>query len=348
MMAQHTTHTRSEADTMQALTYDAYRSIDSVHLCEVAPPTLKDDQIRIRTHAAAFNAADALMLRGEPFMIRGMTGGPRRPRRNFVLGRDVAGVIEAVGSAVRDLQVGDAVFGEAQGAMAEMVCVKASAVVLKPDSLCFEQVASLPVAAVTALQAVRDRGRVANGQRVLVNGASGGVGSFAVQIAASYGAQVTAVCSTPHLDLMRRIGASEVIDYTTSDITQMPSTAPYDVIIDLVGNHSLAALRRILTPTGTLVLTAGAGGPIAGPVMRMLRAALISARPGVTQHLRPHTSKVNRDDLQTLADLLRSGTVVPVIARTYPLAAAPSAMRQFVEGHDAGKIVVTMPANAAA
>ncbi|WP_328404566.1 NAD(P)-dependent alcohol dehydrogenase [Streptomyces sp. NBC_00390] len=325
-------------DAMKAVVHHAYGSPDALDIREIDKPVPADEEVLIRVHAAALNAADAFLLRGEPFAVRAMAGGLRRPRTNHVLGRAVAGQIEAVGRNVAGLEVGEHVYAECAGTLAEYVRAPERFVATKPAALSFEQAATIPVAATAALQGLRDRGQVRPGQRVLINGASGGVGTFAVQIAAWLGARVTGVCGTRNVDLVRSIGADDVIDYTGQDFTTAEQR--YDVILDLVGNHSLAALRGALAPTGTLVLSSGGGGRWLGPARRLASALVVA--PFVRQRLRPFAATQDKDDLILLKELAESGAIRPVIDRTYPLGHAVEAMRRLGDGHVAGKLVITM------
>ncbi|MEU0394947.1 NAD(P)-dependent alcohol dehydrogenase [Streptomyces sp. NPDC006208] len=325
-------------DAMKAVVHHVYGSPDALDIREIDKPAPADDEVLIRVHAAALNAADAFLLSGEPFAVRAMAGGLRRPRTNHVLGRAVAGQIEAVGMSVAGLEVGDHVYAECAGTLAGYVRAPERFVAPKPAALSFEQAATIPVAATAALQGLRDRGQVRAGQRVLINGASGGVGTFAVQIAAWLGARVTGVCSTRNVDLVRSIGADDVIDYTAQDFTTAEQR--YDVILDLVGNHSLAALRRALAPTGTLVLSSGGGGRWLGPARRIASAFVVA--PFVRQRLRPFAATQDKRDLILLKELAESGAIRPVIDRTYPLGHAVEAMRYLGQGHVAGKLVIIM------
>jgi NADPH:quinone reductase-like Zn-dependent oxidoreductase len=262
--------------------------------------------------------------------------GFRRPKRPGV-GRDVAGIVEAVGPGVTRFRPGDEVFGWCAGAFSELVVTGEDSLVPKPADVTFEQAAAVPVAAITALQALRDRGEVQPGQQVLITGASGGVGTFAVQLATHLGAEVTAVCSTRNLDLVRSIGADHVVDYTREDFTR--SGQRYDVILDIAGRPSLLGCRRSLQPGGRLVLAGGEGGRWLGPLPRMARALLLGLLG--SRKVRAFEAKENREDTLVLADLLAAGQLSPVIDRTYDLAGAPEAVRYLEEGHTQGKVVVT-------
>jgi 2-desacetyl-2-hydroxyethyl bacteriochlorophyllide A dehydrogenase len=317
-----------EPAAMKAIVYTQYGSPDVLRLIEVATPAPKDNEVLIRVRAAAVNPLDWHLMRGEPRIAR-LVFGPIKPRDTRP-GRDVAGEVVEVGKNVTHFKPGDAVFGVCRGAFAEYACALESKLVTKPDNVTFEQAAAVPVAALTALQGLRDRGRIRNGQKVLINGAAGGVGSFAVQIAESFGADVTGVCSTGNVDRVRAIGAHRVIDYTREDFTR--SGQRYDVVFDAVGNRSLADCRRAMTSNGALVL--------AGASDEILRAIVLSWFS--RQRLRPFLARVRKDDLLTLRELLATGAIVPVIDRTYPLSDVPAAVRYSEEGHARGKLVITI------
>lgn len=322
---------------MKAIVQDQYGSPDALELREVDVPVVNDNEVLVRVHAASVNFGDWATMRGLPYMFR-MVFGLRRPKVK-VRGRDVAGRVEAVGKGVTQFQPGDEVYAEVnQGTFAEYTCASEDLFGLKPVNLTFEQAAAVPLAAGTALQGLRDTGKVQPGQKVLINGASGGVGTFAVQIAKALGAEVTGVCSTRNVDLVRSIGADHVIDYTKDDFTQ--AGLRYDLIFDLVGNHSLSGCRRALTTKGTLVLSSGNGSRLFGPVERLLRALMLSLF--VSQRLRPLAARQSKEDLVFLKELIESGKVTPAIDRTYSLSEAPAAMRYFGEGHARAKIVITV------
>jgi NADPH:quinone reductase-like Zn-dependent oxidoreductase len=325
------------ATPMRAVVHRCYGSPDVLEVVEVPKPVPGDDELLIRVHAAAVNPLDWHFLRGSPYIMRPMSGigAPNSPR----LGVDFAGTVEAVGKDVTRFKPGDAVFGSSWGAFAEYVTVGADwAVVPKPDKVSFEQAASVTVAAVTALQALRDKGSLQPGQKVLINGASGGVGTFAVQIAKSMGAEVTGVCSTRNVDMVRSIGADHVIDYTREDYTE--GGQHYDLIVDNVGNRSLSANRRVLTPHGILVMVGGQPGNWLGPLTRPVMARLEA--PFVSQELKFFIAHETPEDLALLAGLMASGKVMPVIDRTYPLAETAEAIRYSEKGHARGKIIITM------
>jgi NADPH:quinone reductase-like Zn-dependent oxidoreductase len=322
---------------MRAIVYTEYGPPDVLQLTEVATPTPKDDEVLIGIRAASVNPLDWHFMRGTPYVVRA-TAGWRKPRVTR-LGVDVAGQVEAVGKNVTQFQPGDAVFGVCRGAFAEYVCASEGAVVLKPANVTFEQAAAVPVAALSALQGLRDKGRIRGGQRVLINGAAGGVGTFAVQIARAFGADVTGVCSTGNMDMVRSIGAHHVLDYTQEDFTK--SGQPYDVILDSVGNHSLSDCRRALTTEGTLVLVGGPDkGRWLGPLTGMLKAAALSRF--VSQKLLPFLAHLSKDDLIVMRELLETGKVAPVIGRSYPLSDVREAIRYLEQGHARGKVAITM------
>ncbi len=287
--------------------------------------------------AASVNPLDWHYMRGTPFVLR-LAAGLRKPKVTR-LGADLAGQVDAVGNHVTQFQAGDEVFGVGKGAFAEFVCASESAVVLKPANLTFEQAAAVPVAACSALQGLRDKGQIQRGQKVLINGAAGGVGTFAVQLAKVFGADVTGVCSTRNLDMVRSIGAHHVIDYTQEDFTT--SGQQYDLIFDTAGNHSLSDCRRALTPKATLVLVGGPNkGRWVGPLTGVLKAVVVSRF--VSQKLRPFLAHSSKADLIVLRELLEAGKVAPVIDRSYPLSDVPEAIRYLEEGHARGKVVIRM------
>lgn len=322
---------------MKAIVQREYGTADVLHLEEVAEPTLKKDEVLIRVAAASVHAGDALLMRGIPYVMRAGFG-LRRPR-NPIPGLDVAGIVERVGADVTRFEPGDEVFGEGRGSLAELAAAKQDRLITKPESLSFEQAAVLTVSGLTALRAVRDVGQVQPGQSVLVNGAAGGIGVYAVQIAKSLGAEVTGVCGPGKADLVRSLGADHVIDYTTDDFTE--SDRRYDFILDNVGNKSLSECRRVLAPRGTLIPNSGtAGGRWVGPLPGMGRAAITSLF--TSQRLRTFLSIPNPSDLQALVDLVESGAVRPVIGSAHTLSDAPEAMRIVAGGHAAGKVVVSV------
>ncbi len=333
---------------MKAIVYRRYGPPDVLDLAEIDMPITGDGEVLVRVHAAAVNPADWHIMRGLPYIAR-MIFGLRAPRP-AVLASDIAGQVEAVGKKARRFSPGDEVFGRTRtahrpdrpapvdtGGCAEYACVSEDLLALKPASLTFEQAAGMPLAALTALQALRDAGQVKAGQKVLINGASGGVGTFAVQIAKSFGAEVTGVCSTGNVDLVRSIGADQVIDYTHEDFAQ--SGHRYDLILE-TADRSLSDCRRALSSAGTLVIIGGSAGRWINGLGRAYRARVLS--PFVSQHLPPFVTKWNLQDLLILKDLVEAGKVMPVIDRTYPLGEARAAMRYLEAGHARGKIVITV------
>src|ERR1700687_6135497 len=305
----------NKTQLMKAIVYRCYGSPDVLRFEDIEKPTAADDQALVRVHAASVNPLDWHYMRGTPYLVRTDSGlgKPTDPR----LGVDFAGTVEAVGRNFKRLKPGDEVFGGRDGAFAEYVTVREErAVVLKPANVTFEQAASVPIAGITALQALRDKGRIQPGQKVLINGASGGVGTFAVQIAKSFGADVTGVCSTRNVAMVRSIGANQVIDYTREDFTK--SEQRYDLILDNVGNHSLLAIRRVLKPKGKYVLIGGGGpndGRWIGPMANPIRAYVLSRF--VSQDMGTFYASLNKADLTTLSDLMQAGKVKPVIDRRY-------------------------------
>jgi NADPH:quinone reductase-like Zn-dependent oxidoreductase len=332
-------HKLALKDPIKAIVHCEYGSPDVLKLEDVEKPVPNDNQLLVRVRAASVNPLD-LTIRG-PLLIRPMLG-LRKPK-DTRLGVDYAGTVEAVGKNVTNFKPGDEVFGGRNGALAEYVCVLADrAVVLKPSNMTFEQAATVPVAAITALQGLRDKGKIQAGQKVLINGASGGVGTFAVQIAKSYGAEVTGVCSTRNMDMVRSIGADHLIDYTKQDFTKGDDR--YDLIFDLVGNHSFAERRRILNPNGICVM-AGIGGAgwhdgmatrLAGELNAFVRSRFVS------QKFISYIAQFNKKDMIVLADLMQSGKMTPVIDKTYKLSDTPDALRYLEQGHARGKVVITL------
>jgi NADPH:quinone reductase-like Zn-dependent oxidoreductase len=323
---------------MKAIIQERFGPPDVLQLVDTDPPDVGADDVLVRVHAAALNPADWHILRGDPLVARLMGVGLRKPKAR-VAGLDAAGRVEAVGANVRELRPGDEVLGFCQGAFAEYARAEADKVVPKPVSLTFEQAAAVPTAATTALRGIRDVGEVKAGQRVLVNGAGGGVGTYAVQIAAALGAEVTGVCSTRNVELVRSIGAAHVVDYTTENFTD--GRTQYDVILDNVSSLPLTRLRGALTPKGTLVLNGGGSpGHVFGPVAGILRAVV--ANPFVSQRLRPLPSRQNREELLAVTGLIEENKVTPVVDRTYPLADTAEGLRHMEQGHARGKVVVTV------
>ena len=321
---------------MKAIVYHNYGSPDVLKCVEIEKPTPGDNEVLIRVRAASVNPLDWHFMRGSPYLVRLMTGlrKPKIPR----LGVDVAGEVEAVGGNVTQFKPGDAVFGGCRGAFAEYVCAAERGVVMKPDNLTFEEAASVNIAAITALQALRDHGRIQSGQKVLINGAAGGVGTFAVQIARSFGADVTGVCSTRNVDMVRSIGANRVLDYTQQDFTK--SGNRYDLILDSIGNHSLSACRRVLKPKGSCVMVGGGPeGGLLGPLIGMVKPLLLSRF--VSQSFVMMLAKPSKEDLNILRELMETGKVKPVIDRRYSLSEVPEAIRYLEKGHAQGKVVIT-------
>ncbi len=329
----------AEVKTMKAIVQDRYgEAQDVLRLEEIDRPDVGDDEVLLRVHAAGVDRGVWHLMAGLAYPVRLAGYGVRAPKTR-VRGREVAGRVEAVGKNVTTLQPGDEVFGIGEGCFAEYACARADKLAPKPKNLTFEQAAAATISALTALQAVRDRGQVQPGQKVLVIGASGGVGTFAVQIAKAFGADVTGVCSTTKVDLVRSLGADHGIDYTRDDITD--SGQRYDVILDIGGHRSLTHLRRALTPRGTLVIVGSeTGGRWLGGIDRQLRALLLS--PFVGQKLSSLLSSENANDLIALTELIESGKVTPVIDRTYPLSETPAAIRYMTEGHARGKVVINV------
>jgi len=325
---------------MKAIVNTHYGSPVVLQFKDVAKPAPKDDEVLIKVYAAAANAADWHLLRGKPFLFRPFIG-LLKPKHQ-ILGAAVAGRVDGVGSNVTQFQPGDEVFGDLSGSgwggFAEYVCARENAVALKPANVTFEEAAAVPVAAVTALQGLRDKGQIQSGQKVLINGASGGVGTFAIQIAKSFGAEVTGVCSTRNVDMVRSLGADQVIDYTQEDFTK--NGQRYDLILAVNGYHPIWAYKRALRPKGRYVMSGGSNAQLIqamllGPVMSMTggnKMGNLLARP-------------NQKDLVYMKELLERGKVVPVIERRYPLREVPEAIRYVEEGHAQGKIVITVDQN---
>jgi NADPH:quinone reductase-like Zn-dependent oxidoreductase len=332
-------HRPTPSHPMKAIIHCEYGGPDVLNVEEVEKPVPNDNQLLVKVRAAAINPLD-LTIRGT-LLLRPLSG-LRKPK-DTRLGVDYAGTVETVGKNVTNFKPGDEVFGGKTGAFAEYICVLADrAVVLKPANMTFEQAASVPVAAITALQGLRDKGKIQAGQKVLINGASGGVGTFAVQIAKSFGAEVTGVCSTRNVDLVQSIGADHVIDYTKEDFTK--SDQRYDLIFDLVGNHSFSERRRVLTPNGICVMAGigGAGwrdgilGRLAGELNGYLRSRFTS------QKFIAYIAEFNKADMSILADLVQSGKMTPVIDRTYKFSEVSRALWYLQEGHARGKVVMNL------
>jgi len=322
---------------VKAIVQDKYGSPDVLELQEIDKPVVKDGQVLVRVHAAAVDPADWHIMRGLPYIAR-IAWGLLKPK-DRVRGQDVAGHVEAVGKDVKQLQSGDEVFGWCKGAFAEYACAGENNLAPKPTNLTFEQAAAVPLAAATALQALRDVGKVQPGQRVLINGAAGGVGTFAVQIAKSFGAEVTGVCSARNVDMVQSIGADHVMNYTREDFTQ--SGQRYDLILDNVANRSLTECRRALTGEGTLVSNSGtSGGRWIDGAGRVVKVNVLS--PLVRQRLRAFVTKWNNEDLVVMKDLIESGKVTPVIDKTFPLSETPQAIGYVEAGHARGKVVISV------
>uniref|UniRef100_A0AAU3I879 NAD(P)-dependent alcohol dehydrogenase n=1 Tax=Streptomyces sp. NBC_01393 TaxID=2903851 RepID=A0AAU3I879_9ACTN len=324
---------------MKAITQDRYGSPDVLELREVDTPAVGDEEVLVRVHAASVNARDWHLMRGDPYLAR-LGLGVRGPKTK-IRGTDFAGRVEAVGRAVKRFRPGDEVFGETEGAFAEFVCASDDVVEPKPAALSFEQAAALPLAGNTALMGLRDLAQVQPGQEVLINGASGGVGTFAVQIAKAFGAEVTGVCSARNGELVRSLGADHLIDYAQEDFTR--NGQRYDVVFDLVGNHSLAGFRRALKPTGTIVLSGGGvfeGGSVVGPMGLLIRGQVMSRF--ARHRLLVLTATPSKENLATLRELADSGKLTPVIDRTYPFSEAPEAVRYLEGEHARSKVVITV------
>ena len=327
-------------ETMKAVVQDDYGSApeDLLRFAEVAKPSMGDDEILVRVRATSVDRGTWHLMAGLPYAMRLAGFGLRRPKA-LNPGRSLAGTVESVGKDVTGFQTGDDVYGAATGVFAEYAVAGAARLALKPANLSFEQAAAVPISGMTALQAVRDQARVQAGQKVLIIGASGGVGTFAVQIAKAFGAEVTGVSSTAKMDLVRGLGADHVVDYTTDDIAD--GEHRYDVILDIGGNRRLSHLRRALTPHGRLVIIGGeTGGRWIGGFDRGIRGQLLS--PFVSQKLGSLMASENSEDLIVLRGLLEAGTITASIDRTYPLGDAAAAIRHMIDGHARGKVVITV------
>jgi len=322
---------------MKAAIYRRYGPPDVVQIDDVEKPVPRDNEVLIKVCAASVNPIDWHLIRGMPYMLR-IAAGLRKPKMTR-LGSDVAGEVEAVGRTVTQFKPGDPVFGLCRGTLAEYVCVSESALARKPDNLTFEQAASVPLASLTALQACGDEEEIQPWQKVLINGAAGGVGTFAVQIAKSFGAHVTGVCSTRNVEMVRSIGADQVIDYTQEDFTQ--GWQHYDLILDCVGNHSLSACRSVLTPKGKYIMV---GGPTGQWMIRLLgrviKALVLSWF--VQQKLTMMITKASKENLIMMCELMETRKVRPVIDRRYTLSEVPEAIRYLEEGHARGKVVINL------
>jgi len=323
--------------TMRAIVQEAYGSADVLHLTQIPTPTIAENEVLVRVHAAGLDRGTWHVTRGLPYALR-LAFGVRAPK-NPVPGMDLAGTVTAVGAAVTRFAVGDEVFGVGKGSFAEYATARESQLALKPANISFKQASVVPVSACTALQALRAAGRIPPGQKVLILGASGGVGSYAVQLAKAAGAEVTGVCSAAKMDLVRSLGADHVLDYTTQDFAD--GTKHYDLILDIAGNPTLARLRKALTPTGTAVITGGEeGGSWTGSIDRQFRALALS--PFIGQRLTMVMGTQDVADLEYLAGLIDAGTLTPTVDRSYPLEQVPDAMRYFDAGKVRGKIAITI------
>ena len=326
---------------MKAIVYHNYGSPEVLKCEKLEKPTAGDDEVLIKVRAASVNPLDWHFMRGAPYIVRIQTGLSKP--KNTRLGVDLAGQVEAVGRNVTQFQPGDEVFGVSRGAFAEYVCAPEKALAPKPANLTFEQAAAVPVAgAFSALQGLRDKGRIQPGQKVLINGAAGGVGTFAVQIAKAFGATVTGVCSTRNVDMVRSIGADHVIDYTQEDFAR--SGQRYDLILDCAANHSLSACRRVMSLRGIYVIVGGPDrGRWIGPLISPLKALLLSRF--VSQKLLMFLASANKEDLVVLKELIEAKKVTPVIDRCYTLSEVPEAIRYLEEGHAQGKVIITLEHN---
>jgi NADPH:quinone reductase-like Zn-dependent oxidoreductase len=330
------------ASSMKAIVYRCYGPPEVLKLEEIAKPAPADDRVLVKVNAASVNPLDWHYMQGKPYVMRAAAGFGKP--NSILMGADFAGTVESVGKNVTRFKPGDEVFGDRDGAFSEYVSVRENgAIAPKPSNMTMEQAAAVPVAGLTALQALRDKGKVKSGQKVLINGASGGVGTFAVQIAKTYGADVTGVCSTRNVEMVRSIGADHVVDYTKQDFTQ--GSTRYDLIIDNVGNHPLSEYRRVLTPNGALVMV---GGPSdnswLGPLTTSIKAYVLS--PFVSQKMIFMLAQANKEDLDVLRDLMESGKLTPVIDRSYKLAETAQAISYLEQGHAKGKVIIAVDQHA--
>ena len=329
---------------MKAIVYTEYGPPDVLSLEEAQKPTPKDDEVLVKVHAASANAADWHLMRADPFLVRVMGFGLLKPK-NGLLGADIAGMVEAVGRNVTQFQPGDEVFGDLSGSgfggFAEYACATEVALALKPANVSFEEAAAVPLAAVTALQGLRYKGQIQSGQKVLINGASGGVGTFAVQIAKSFGAEVTGVCSTSKLDMVRSLGADHVIDYTKEDFTR--NGRRYDRILAANGYHPISDYKRALSPDGTYVMTGGSGAQM---LQAMTLGPIMSVRG--SKKMGYLSMKQDKEDLVFVKELLENGEITPIIDRTYPLSEISEGIRYLEEGHARGKVAITLANDARA
>lgn len=324
---------------MRAAVYSRYGPPDVIQIKDIPQPVPKDCEVLIKVHAASVNPVDWHLMEGKPALIRSFGLGLLKPK-DTRLGRDVAGRVEAVGKGVTQFKAGDEVFGVCLGAFSEYACASESRLAMKPAKVSFEQAASVGIAALTALQGLRDKGQIQPGQNVLINGASGGVGTFAVQIAKSFGSVVTGVCSTRNVDMVRSIGADRVIDYTQEDFSK--AGQKYDLIFDLVANHSLSAFRRMLNPKGAYVGAGiGPGGSITGFLLRAAVIAPVMSR-FMSQTLVVLMAKITKEDLTVMRDLMEVGKVTPIVERRYRLSEVAEAIRYLATGHARAKLVITL------
>lgn len=322
---------------MRAIVYHNYGSPEVLKCEEIEKPTAGDNEVLIKTRAASVNPYDWHFMRGTPYILRMIAGLLKPKDKRF--GADVAGQVEAVGRNVTQLKPGDAVFGMCKGAFAEYACASESALAMKPDNITFEQAAAVPIAALTALQGLRDKGKIRLGQKVLINGAAGGVGTFAVQIAKSFGAEVTGVCSTRNVDMVRSIGADQVIDYTREDFTK--SEPRYDLLFDCIGNRSLSGCGRVLNPHGICVMAGGKTDRwMIGPLAHSITAFVLSRLLG--KKFVSFIARRSKEDLTIISKLMEAGKVTPVIDKRYLLSEVPEAIRYLEEGHARGKVVITL------
>jgi NADPH:quinone reductase-like Zn-dependent oxidoreductase len=328
----------ANSPSMKAIVYRCYGGTNVLKLESIARPPPADDRVIVKVQAASVNPLDWHYMQGKPYVMR--PGSGIGAPRSIHMGADFAGTVDTVGKNVKRFKPGDEVFGDRDGAFAEYVSVADDgAVAIKPSNMTMEQAAAVPIAGVTALQALRDKGKIQAGQKVLINGASGGVGTFAVQIAKNYGATVTGVCSSKNAEMIRSIGADHIVDYTKEDFTQ--GSERYDLIIDNIGNHSLSEIRGVLTPNGTLVIV---GGPSdnswIGPLSGLIRAAVIS--PFVSQKMSFMLAQANKDDLGILRDMMQAGKLTPVIDKRYKLAETADAINYLEQGHARGKVIIAV------
>ena len=323
---------------MKAIVYRHYGPPDVLSYEDTATPIPADNEVLIKVRAASVNPYEWHFMRGTPYLIR-LFAGLRAPK-DIRLGSDVSGDVEAIGRNVTQFKPGDLVFGSCRGAYADYTCASESALAIKPQNVTFEQAASVPIAAFTALQGLRDKAHIQPGQKILVNGASGGVGTFAVQIAKSFGADVTGVCSTRNVEMVLSIGANRVIDYTKQEFTG--AAQHYDIIFDAIGNHSMSACSRVLNPQGVLVMAgAPAGNWMIGPIIGRAIQARVLSRIGSRSFVGLH-AKPSKDDLITIGELMQAGKITPVIDRTYRLSETPEAIRYLEQGHARGKVIITV------